>query len=227
MRPATDLDLPDVVVAGVSTPAADVGGDYFDAVATGPGRRTVVIADVMGHGLHAALLVAMVKSCFQTQVQADADVAAIMRALNQSLWHSVHSHLLMTAGVVTIDADAGAMTYSNAGHPPLLHVSDGRVDQLDATDPLLGMEIFRDASFHAETRPWRRGDRLVLYTDGLSEARTPTGEEFGRGRVAQVLLDAASLPAAAIRARLLDAVDRFTAGRTQDDDMTIVVVEGR
>ena len=227
MLPATDLELPDVVVSGVSRPAADVGGDYFDAVATGGRRCSLVVADVMGHGLHAALLVAMAKSCFQTQAHANADTAEIIRALNQSLWLSVRSHMLMTAAAVTIASDASMMTYSNAGHPPVLHVRDGQVDALEATDPLLGMEIFRHASFHEATRSWRRGDRLVLYTDGISEARSDTGEEFGRGRVEQVVLDAASLPAPAIRARLLDAIDRFTGRCAQQDDMTIVVVEGR
>jgi serine phosphatase RsbU (regulator of sigma subunit) len=227
MLPTTDLELPDVVVSGLSRPSADVGGDYFDAVATDGRRCSLVVADVMGHGLHAALLVAMAKSCFQTQAHANADAAEIMRALNQSLWHSVRSHMLMTAATVTIAPEASLMTYSNAGHPPGLHVRDGQVDALDTTDPLLGMEIFRHASFHEVTRPWRRGDRLVLYTDGISEARNETDEEFGRGRLEQVVLDAASLPAPAIRARLLDEVDRFTGGRAQQDDMTIVVVEGR
>jgi serine phosphatase RsbU (regulator of sigma subunit) len=227
MLPTTDLELPDVVISGVSRPAADVGGDYFDAVATSVRRCSLVVADVMGHGLHAALLVAMAKSCFQTQAHANADAAEIMRALNQSLWHSVRSHMLMTAAAVTIAPEASVMTYSNAGHPPVLHVRDGQVDALDTTDPLLGIEIFRHASFHEVTRSWRRGDRLVLYTDGISEARSETDEEFGRGRLEQVVLDAASLPAPAIRARLLDAIDRFTGGRAQQDDMTIVVVEGR
>jgi serine phosphatase RsbU (regulator of sigma subunit) len=227
MLPTADLELPDVVVSGMSRPAADVGGDYFDAVALTAGGCSVVVADVMGHGLHAALLVAMAKSCFQTQAHANADARAIIQALNQSLWHSVHSHLLMTAAVATVDAAAGVLTYSNAGHPPLLHVRDGIVETLGATDPLLGMEVFRHTSFHDATRSWRQGDRLVLYTDGISEARSPTGEEFGRARMEQVVLDAAALPAAGIRSRLLDAIDRFTASRTQEDDMTIVVVEGR
>jgi serine phosphatase RsbU (regulator of sigma subunit) len=227
MLPPTDLELPNLVVSGISKPAADVGGDYFDAVATDSGRCSLVVADVMGHGLHAALLVAMAKSCFQTQAQANADPAQIMRALNQSLWHSVRSHMLMTAAAVTIAPEASVMTYTNAGHTPMLHVRDGQVDALDTTDPLLGMEIFRHASFQDVTRSWCRGDRLVLYTDGISEARSEADEEFGRGRLAQVVLDAASLPAPAIRARLLDEVDRFTGGRTQQDDMTIVVVEGR
>jgi serine phosphatase RsbU (regulator of sigma subunit) len=227
MLPTADLELPDVVVSGVSRPAADVGGDYFDAVAIGPRGCSVVVADVMGHGLHAALLVAMAKSCFQTQAQANANASAMIQALNQSLWHSVRSHLLMTAAVATIDAAAGVLTYSNAGHPPLLHVRDGIVEPLDATDPLLGTEVFRHAPFHDATRSWCPGDRLVLYTDGISEARSRTGEEFGLARMQQVVLDAAAQPAAAIRSRLLDAIDRFTAGHTQEDDMTIIVVEGR
>ena len=227
MLPDADLELPDVVVSGVSRPAADVGGDYFDAIAGGPRCCTTVIADVMGHGLHAALLVAMAKSCFQTQAQASADVTGIMRSLNQALWHSVRSHMLMTAGVVTVDAGAGVLTYCNAGHPPFLHVRDGRVETLDATDPLLGMEIFRHASFNEAKRSWQRGDRLVLYTDGLAEARSEAGEEFGRSRIEEVVVDTASQPAAVIRSRLLEAIDRFTGRHAQDDDVTIVVVEGR
>jgi len=119
------------------------------------------------------------------------------------------------------------LTYSNAGHLPFLHVRDGQVDPLEATDPLLGMEIFRHASFSEARRPWQRGDRLVLYTDGLSEARSQAGEEFGRGRIEEIVLDAASQPAAVIRTLLLEAIDRFTGRSAQDDDMTIVVVEGR
>lgn len=228
MLPGADLETADLVVAGVSRPAMDVGGDYFDAVPLGRGG-SVLIADVAGHGLHAAMLVAMAKTCFQTQVHLDALPADIIQALNRALAHSVRSGMLMTAASVTIDAAAGTLACTNAGHPALLHfrAADGAVHPLDATDPLLGLEMFRHATFNETRAPWRTGDRLLLYTDGVTEARGEGGEEFGRPRVEQVLLAHAALPAATIRDRLVEQVDRFTGGRPQDDDLTVVVVEGR
>ncbi|HUR33338.1 MAG TPA: SpoIIE family protein phosphatase [Vicinamibacterales bacterium] len=227
MLPPVDLALAEIAVSGLSTPATHVGGDYFDVVATTPRSCSVVLADVAGHGLHAALLVAMAKSCFQTQVHADADTAGIVQALNQALWLSTGSHMMMTAVSVTIDASAGLLSYTNAGHPPMLHLSEGRPAWLGATDPLLGLEALRHATFGVERRPWRAGDRLVLYTDGVSEACNPAGEEFGRDRIAGVLLEVRSEPAERIRRALIDTVATFSGGRTQDDDLTVVVVEGR
>jgi phosphoserine phosphatase RsbU/P len=229
MLPLDDLETQDMIISGISRPALDVGGDYFDAVATAPRTCSALIADVAGHGLHAALLVAMAKTCFQTQVHADSRTARIVEALNRSLLHSVRSGMLMTCVSVTIDAGAGVLSYTNAGHPPPLHLkcASGDVDALDATDPLLGIEMFRDASFNEARTSWQAGDRLLMYSDGVSEARNDAGEEFGRARIAQALRDSGDLPARSIRGRLADEILRFSGARPQDDDMTIVVVEGR
>lgn len=229
MLPLDDLETQDTIVSGISRPALDVGGDYFDAVATGPRTCSVLLADVAGHGLHAALLVAMAKTCFQTQVHADSRTTRIVEALNRSLLHSVRSGMLMTCASVTIDAGAGVLFYTNAGHPPPLHLrkATGDVDALDATDPLLGIEMFRDASFNEARTTWQAGDRLLMYSDGVSEARNEAGEEFGRARIAETLRESGDLPARSIRGRLADDILRFGGARPQDDDMTIVVVESR
>lgn len=229
MLPLHDLETPDLVVSGISRPALDVGGDYFDAVAITPRTCSVVIADVAGHGLHAALLVAMAKTCFQTQVHADARTGRIVEALNRSLLHSVRGGMLMTCASATVDAGTGVLSYTNAGHPPPFHLrrAEGDVVPLAATDPLLGMEVFRDASFNEARTSWRSGDRLLMYSDGVSEARNEAGDEFGRARVEQSLRDSGNLPARLIRERLADEVLRFSGARPADDDMTIVVVEGK
>lgn len=229
MLPLDDLETPDTIISGISRPALAVGGDYFDAVATAPRTCSALIADVAGHGLHAALLVAMAKTCFQTQVRSDARTTRIVEALNRSLLHSVRSGVLMTCASVTIDAAAGVLSYTNAGHPPPFHLkaASGAVDPLDATDPLLGVGMFGDASFNEARTSWQAGDRLLMYSDGVSEAKNDAGEEFGRDRVAQALRDSGDLPARSIRARLADEILRFSGAGLQDDDMTIVVVEGR
>jgi serine phosphatase RsbU (regulator of sigma subunit) len=229
MLPTADLETDDLVISGISRPAQDVGGDYFDHAVSGERTISLLVADVSGHGLYAALLVAMAKACFQTQIQIDPRTTAIAQAMNRSLWLSVRSGMLMTCVSVTIDAAAGVLSYTNAGHPSPLHLDRlrGNVAYLDSTDPLLGLEIFRHATFNEARTTWRRGDVLLLYSDGVTEATDEAGDEFGRDRLERLLRESADLPADRIRARVFDELARFTGGRPLADDVTVVVVQAR
>jgi sigma-B regulation protein RsbU (phosphoserine phosphatase) len=229
MLPAHDLDTGDLVISGRSRPTIDVGGDYFDHAVTGERTASLLLADVSGHGIYAALLVAMAKACFQTQLHIDSRTTAIAQAMNRSLWLSVRSGMLMTCVSATIDAADGSLSYTNAGHPAPLHFigARGEVAPLDSTDPLLGLEVFRQAEFHEEHTAWERGDILLMYTDGVTEATNDAGSDFGRARLEQLLRDSRDVPADRIRDRIFDELDRFTGSRPQEDDATVVVVRGR
>ena len=219
----------DVCISGLSCPAIDVGGDYFDHALTGERTVSALLADVSGHGIYAALLVALAKASFQTQLHLDSQTSAIMQAMNRSLWLSVRAGMLMTCVSANIDSANGLLSYTNAGHPAPLHFSaaTGVVAGLDATDPLLGLEVFRDAEFQRATAPWARGDVLLMYTDGVTEATDGADEQFGRARLEHILRESGLLPADAIRGRVFDELARFTGGRPQEDDATVVVVQAR
>jgi sigma-B regulation protein RsbU (phosphoserine phosphatase) len=229
MLPGDDLDTGDLAISGLSRPTIDVGGDYFDHAVTGERTVSLVLADVSGHGIYAALLVAMAKACFQTQLHVDSRTSAVTQAMNRSLWLSVRSGMLMTCISATIDAADGLLSYTNAGHPAPLHFvgARGDVDALESTDPLLGLEVFRHAEFHEARTPWQRGDILLLYTDGVTEATNSAGDDFGRARLERLLRDSRDLPADRIRERVFDGLARFTAGRPQEDDATVVVVRAK
>jgi len=229
MLPAGDFQNGDVTISGLSRPAIDVGGDYFDHAVTGEHAISIVLADVSGHGIYAALLVAMAKACFQTQLHIDSRTEAITQAMNGALWLSVRSGMLMTCITAHIDSDNGALSYTNAGHPAALHfmAATAEVVPLDSTDPLLGLEVFRHAEFHQVRTSWQPGDILLMYTDGVTEATNSAGEEFGRSRLEQILRENGALPAGDIRALVFEEHGRFTGGRPQEDDATVVVVKAR
>jgi len=120
------------------------------------------------------------------------------------------------------DSDIGMLTYANAGHyPPVLVRADGTVERLEAGGAVLG--VFDDRVYTQGRVPFARGDRLILFTDGISEARDAQGNEFGEDRLVQLAVEHRACSAPALQARLVDAVSRFTGGEFQDDATLIVV----
>jgi serine phosphatase RsbU (regulator of sigma subunit) len=214
-------------VTGVSVPSRQVGGDYFDFVPQTDGRLGIAIGDVSGKGVAAALLMANLQASLQGQVIHPASVAEVMARINNLLVQSTDSHMFASFFYGVLDPRAGRFTSANAGHnPPLLMRADGSAEWLTAGGLLLGM--MPDISYTQSVIDFGRGDVLVLYTDGITEAEAPSaagGEMFEEEGLERVVREVSQLSAAQIREAILAAVQNHLAGDPAGDDITLVVIK--
>jgi serine phosphatase RsbU (regulator of sigma subunit) len=230
MLPAGGLERAGLAVAGHCRPAAEVGGDFYDYLCLDDDRLGVVIADVTGHGFYSGLFVAMAKSCVHTQVDRSPAPSQIMQALRAVLDLSIRRQLLMTCFYAQLDPRRGCLTYANAGHPyPYLYrASAGALETLEALDPILGaLDPASQPVYSERTLEFAPGDVLVLYSDGLTEARDARGQMFDHERLEAAIRGLASGSAAEIRDGILGAVARHGQGVPQSDDLTLVVARAR
>jgi hypothetical protein len=200
-------------------PMTAVAGDLYDFVVLAPSRLGILVADVAGHGVPAALVASMVKLAFSTQADRADDPAAVLTAMNRILCRHVE-RTFVTAVYAVLDTERSTLTVANAGHPALLlGRTDGVIDDSEARGLMLGM--MERASYSNDERPLRRGDRVLLYTDGVSEAQNARGDFFDGERVRNWLShdgDAGMMSDAALQdLRQWRATDRF------DDDVTFVI----
>jgi sigma-B regulation protein RsbU (phosphoserine phosphatase) len=203
-------------------PAGDMSGDCFDATALGDGRIAISIADVMGKGLPAALLMSNLQAAvraFGLNAAAPRDLCA---SVNRLLCRNVPTGRFVTFCYCVLDTARRSLTYANAGHnPPALVHADGSVERLDVGGTVLG--VFPDSAYEQAQVTCRPGDRLVLYTDGITESTNASGEEFGEGRVLDVVRKWRDADADTLQQQLIDAVTRFNGGSFADDATLIVV----
>jgi phosphoserine phosphatase RsbU/P len=208
--------------AGICIPARGVGGDYYDYLDFGSGRLGLVVGDVAGKGIAAALLMANLQANLRSQyaVALD-DLERLLKSVNRLFHETTSDTSYATLFFAEYRDDTGRLRYANCGHlPPLLHHRDGTIDRLDSTCTVIG--IFDDWKFAMEDVHLEPGDSLILYTDGVTEAESDEGEEFGEERLAALLRKHAGLPAPALLQAIVDAVQKFS-GREQEDDITLVV----
>ncbi len=209
-------------ISGMWQPARSVGGDYFDTIALGDGRVAVCIADVAGKGMPAALLMANLQAAVKATAASDLGPAQLCERVKRVVANNLAGGTFITFFYGVVDAASRTFAYSNAGHnPPILVRDDGTVERLTTGGPAL-CRLFRDEAHGGGTVTLGRGDRLVLFTDGASEARRGE-EEFGEERLASVIADNRFLPADALQAAIAGAITGFTGGNLADD-LTLVVV---
>ena len=230
------------IAKGVCIPARLVSGDYYDLLGVAPGMIGVVVADVCGKGVSAALMMANLQANLRGQAQANRDAyqsgvhpianpaRRVVERVNQQVAGSITDASFITLFYAEFDERRSTLRYTNAGHnPPLLFLNGGRdgerVRRLDVGGTVLG--LFCDTEFEEEEIELRSGDTLVAFTDGVIEARNPLGEEFGEDRLIEVLLENDGLSAAEIENRILRAVEDWTAEAEQEDDLTLVILKVR
>jgi sigma-B regulation protein RsbU (phosphoserine phosphatase) len=200
-----------------------VGGDLYDVIELGDGRLALVVGDVTGKGLPAALLMTSVVGSLRALLAAGLRGSELVAALNRHVCTSTSPGRFVTLFYGELDPATGELTYVNAGHnPPLLRRATGAFDQLAPTAMLLGVE--RDAPVEAGRVCVGHSDRLLLYTDGLSEAMNRKEEEYGEERVRESFARAQALPLPAAVERLVADVQGFCAGAPPHDDMTLLLV---
>lgn len=219
-----------VVISGLLAPAYEVGGDVFDYAVNG-GIAHVAVFDAVGHGLQASLLSHLAVSCYRNCRRAGLDLADTAGRIDDALAEMFGGERFVTALLGQLDLDSGLFRWVNAGHPAAMLLREAQVvKELEGEPALpLGLGSLTDGggpvAFPVTTESLQPGDRILLLTDGVDEARTEDGEFFGRDRLADFAArEAASgLPTPEVMRRLQQAVLRHQVGRLQDDATTLLV----
>ncbi len=222
LLPAGPPDVAGLEIAGVSEPAREVGGDYYDHIPLGDDRVLLVIADVSGKGVPAALLMSAFRASLMSQDALRIGPAAVASHLNDFLHRSVEPGKFVTAFVGFLDGRTGHFVYANAGHnPPVLRRRDGRVEWLATGGLILG--IVPDTRFESGDAQLEPGDLLALYTDGVTEGADAANEQFGEERLVESLSRLAGRPCGEIAHAVVREVRAFEGEQGPADDITLLV----
>lgn len=226
LLPSVALVAPEAEVAARVVPAESVGGDYYNLLRLSEHRTGVMVGDVSGHGYRAALIMALALSASSIHAQRNADPGEALAALLDSLREElVTTEMFITTFYGVVDRQAKELRYTNAGHPHAFIINQGGdVERLAALDPPLGMV---DEPPGAVSRPWAAGeDLLVLFTDGLSDARDRHGRRLGEEAVLDVIVDHRGATPKTILEKAFEVVRAHTGDVPLRDDQTLVVLRG-
>ena len=222
LLPQSIPEVTGLEIATTSQPVRTLGGDYFDVLDLGHGKLGICIADVIGKGVPAALLMSNVQATVRTLATESMPPSELVARLNQSVHRNTTPGKFVTFCYCVVDRDARQVTYTDAGHcAPILVRAGGDVVRLNAGGAVLG--VFPKWDYEQATVSLEPGDRLVLFTDGVTEAANARDEEFGEERLAQLISALRDRGANELKNRILKSVSTFTAGRAQDDATLVVV----
>jgi serine phosphatase RsbU (regulator of sigma subunit) len=212
-------------LAAASLPATEVGGDYYDYFRLGPEVVALVVGDVAGHGLASGLLLSGVRSCLYLLEEDLASPVGVLERLNNMVRRTTDRRTYVTLLCAVLDWSDRTLTVTCAGHPPVLHYR-GRArdfDEVGRGAPPLG--TFLEPTYEPDRRPLAPGDLLILYTDGLVEARNGSEGEYGDARLRRAIARAAgSRTAREVRDAVLGDLSNFKGDQEQADDITLIVV---
>jgi sigma-B regulation protein RsbU (phosphoserine phosphatase) len=224
LLPEKSFSVAGLAAASRYIPATSVAGDFYDFLPK-DGGLGVLIADVSGHGVPAALSASMVKVAISAQRDWADDPARVLSGLNSILCGNLQGQFV-TAGYLYLNPRRGALTYAGAGHPPVLawRGREKRVEAMEENGLMLG--IFPEGEYKSMTAALEPGDRFVLYTDGIAEAPSVSGEEFGMDRFKHFLAEHAGSSAQELCDALIKHVTAWSGStREQHDDLTLIVVD--
>ena len=209
---------------GISFPCYEIGGDYYDFIEREDGRLVIALGDVSGKGTAAALLMSSLHAAVHAQAGSHDSLVSTISAVNRYLADNIPANRFVTLFYAELDPVSGALSFLNAGHnPPLIVHSAGTVEQLASGGLPLGIK--RDADYREGRTQLQPGDVLVVYSDGVTEAVSPTGEEFGATRLYEVVSRNIEASAAGIRDRIESSLTKFAQGTSAADDITLVIVK--
>ncbi len=223
LLPKSLPDLPDIAVAGSTLACYSVGGDCFDVIELGGGRRGFFVGDVAGKGISAALLATLLQGVFFTTAAMDIPICDIFSRVNKYLCERTQDSRYATVFYGVLDRE-GNFEYVNAGHvPPLIRRQSGELEPLASANFPVG--LFAEAEYESARVKVAHGEFLVIYTDGVSEAANVRREEFGEERLRQILAEPAARTVDELASAIRDGVKTFTQGAPQSDDITVLAIQ--
>ena len=216
--------VPKFDLAGSARAHDEVGGDYYDFIDVGDHRLGLAIADVSGKGIPASLLMAGLRMALLAEIRNEFAIRAVMKKVNALLHESTERHRFVTAFYGVLDYKTSTITFANAGHnPPILRRADGSFEHL--MDGGVALGVLADAVYDDRPLRLRPGDVLVLFTDGVTEAESPDGEQFGTQRLEQEIERLYERSAEEIVRGIETAVLDWAGSRGQNDDLTLMAVK--
>ena len=211
-------------ISGLYIPADEIGGDYFDYIPLKDGRLGIVLADVSGHGVPAALVMSAFRALLRTQAKEGSDPAAICLYINNLLPEFSGDADFVTAIYGILNPPDGSFIHTNCGHHPILCLrANGKTENLTSSSPALG--IFDDPSPENFTISLQTGDALICYTDGIVETQNHNGEIFGTKRLVETLSGMKDLPAQEMISNVIQTVNLFCDNEPFEDDVTFLIVK--
>jgi serine phosphatase RsbU (regulator of sigma subunit) len=210
-------------IAFLNIPCSQVGGDYYEAMPLSACEVILGMSDVSGHGIPAALGMAVFRIGFVYNLRRDPDIVAAVTLLNRLIAETIEGSLYVTSCTCRLDAAGGVLEYVNAGHPPPLVLRGHEAVWLETGGLAVGM--FAESEYRACRFQLLPGDVLILFTDGAIEAEDGRGGEFGRERLAAAAARRRDLPAAGLQAGLLAEIRAFRGRDDFEDDVTMMVVK--
>ncbi len=206
-------------------PSGRVGGDLYDIVPLDDHRTAVLLVDVAGHGVPAALISAMAKLSFSRHIYKGISPQEIFHRVNNELIHYMPPERFVTAILGIVDTQNMEFTHVRAANPPalLFHKETNKCDYLTTTGTFIG--LFPDVPFEQKSAPIRPGDKIVLYTDGLIECINNQGKQFGKIKLENAVLGISSLNAKDFNLEIINKIQNYTTGLPQSDDITMVTIE--
>ena len=221
----TDMaDRPTYTVKGVMESAQEVGGDFYDFFERGDGKLVFVIADVSGKGVPAAFFMAIARTLLKAIALFENDPAACVRQLNELLVVDNERMMFVTLVFGIFDPETGRVDFVNAGHLPPIRVGDGSAEFIESAGDM-AVAVAETIDYSSRSITLAPGETLVLYTDGVTEAFSASGDQFGDERLRETLSGIRGQNSAALADKMLETVKAFEAGADQSDDITLLIVQ--
>jgi serine phosphatase RsbU (regulator of sigma subunit) len=211
-------------IAARYLPMTSVACDFYDFIPIDEHRVGILVADVSGHGMPAALISSMLKIALDGQTACATDPARVLSGLNHALCGKFQGHFV-TAVYVVVDTEKKSLLYAGAGHPPLIIMDHAAGEARDFVENGLFLGMFPEATYTAMEIPFKTGDWGVLYTDGVLEMTNPSEEQFGLDRFKQFLQENQDLSVGQFVDAFLDELSRWSglaSGREAEDDVTLL-----
>jgi sigma-B regulation protein RsbU (phosphoserine phosphatase) len=234
LLPRGSLEFPGITVTALCVPAREVGGDYYDFFRLGDDRLGVLIADVSGKGTSAALYMAELKGLVLSLSQIYQSPRQLLMEVNRIISENLDTRSFITMTYAVLDLAAGSMTFARAGHCPLMFLSAASVgSQVQVLAPsgiVVGLRIPGATEKFAElleeeSLDLHRGDVLVFYTDGITEAMNVENDLFGDARLGRLVTEHGHLESGELRERILREIEAFVGSADQHDDMTMILIK--
>lgn len=228
LLPSSPPALPGYELSGINVPAHQVSGDYFDYISIDPTHVGVVIADVSGKGVPGSLIMAMCRSVLRSEASQKTSASEVLRCVNKQLYDDIKEDMFISMAYLILDGENARATLARAGHdaPLLYRAKTGEVEKLSPKGMALGIdsgEVFNrvcaDFSFDLE-----KGDCILLYTDGVTEALDQEGMEFGLPRLVEGLQASAPHGASSVLGYVANDVKKFVGNNPQHDDITLIAI---
>jgi serine phosphatase RsbU (regulator of sigma subunit)/putative methionine-R-sulfoxide reductase with GAF domain len=222
--PPKDPELDGLDISGINIPSEQVGGDYYDFIPIVEDQIGIVIGDVSGKGIPAALIMASFRASLKAEIRNNYAIGTIFFKVNNLLYESIERENYVTAVYGVLNIKNRVFTFSNAGHnPPILRRKEGTIEYLTEGGVALG--ILQSHDYKEMVLGLNPGDLILFYTDGVTEAKNEFGEEFGTKRLEKILLENYALKARQIQDKIYQEIKEFTQDKPGQDDFTMIVIK--